>query len=241
MQAPEKYLSRFPHIEDETRKIYAAMVSAVDDGVGLVLEQLDQLQLRQNTMVVFLSDNGGPDHRNGSSNLPLRGRKGLLFEGGIRVPFTISWPGRIPAGHTYDHPVIALDLFPTILEQSVTEAGLEKPLDGVNLIPYLTGEDTGVPHEQLFWHLEHRKELAVRRGNDKLILTPSDTLLYDLSRDLGEQINLAAEKSDMVTELTLLLDDWLAGMQEPAFLGLLEDSLYNTLHPNRFERPTDSE
>ena len=139
LQATEKYLNRFEHITKRKRKIYAAMVSAIDDGVGMLLDELEKLDLHENTMVVFLSDNGGPEPNNGSDNGPLRGRKGTLFEGGVRVPFAIQWPSKIKAGIRYDHPISSLDLFATFLAHTPKITKPKKPLDGVNLIPYING------------------------------------------------------------------------------------------------------
>ncbi len=134
LQATEKYLKRFEHIKDQRRKTYAAMVSAVDDGVNNLLNVLDELKLTENTIVFFLSDNGGPLKDNASSNGMLRGKKGDLFEGGVRVPFAVQWPGQIPAGVKYDNPVISLDIFAT----AANLAGVKpkNPIDGVNLLPY---------------------------------------------------------------------------------------------------------
>jgi arylsulfatase A-like enzyme len=136
-QASKEYLDRFANITDPKRKLCAAMVSAMDDGVGRLLETLRELELESDTLVFFLSDNGGLEE-NGTQNTPLRGTKGQVNEGGIRVPFIMRWPGQIAAG-TYNQPVISLDIFPT----AVAVAGLTlKPavrdkLDGVNILPYL--------------------------------------------------------------------------------------------------------
>ena len=151
LQATEKYLSRFPEITNQKRKTYAAMVSAIDDGVGLILAKLEALNLRQNTILVFLSDNGGPEKHNGSDNGILRGQKGDLFEGGIHVPFAMSWPAVIPVGMVYKKPVISLDVFASIIAQTKIPVKTKNPIDGVNIIPYLVGERTGAPHDRLFW------------------------------------------------------------------------------------------
>jgi arylsulfatase A-like enzyme len=147
LQATPARLEKFKQIQDKQRRTYAAMVSAVDDGVGRVLETLDKHGLASNTMVIFLSDNGGPLHHNGSRNGDLRGMKGTLFEGGIRVPFAIRWPGRIPAGITYTKPVISLDIAATIAGQVSGQSRPKYALDGTDLIPFLTGPAQGAPHE----------------------------------------------------------------------------------------------
>jgi arylsulfatase A-like enzyme len=133
LQAPGEYLKRFPHIEKKQRKIYAAMVSAVDDGVGRVLKTLREKEIEKDTLVVFLSDNGGPTTKNGSNNAPLRGGKGDAWEGGWRVPFAMQWPGGLPKGKTYSHPVISLDIMATIVALTKAPVAKERPLDGVNL------------------------------------------------------------------------------------------------------------
>ncbi|MEO1536046.1 MAG: sulfatase-like hydrolase/transferase, partial [Planctomycetota bacterium] len=133
MQATEEYLARFPELEGR-RKVYAAMVSAMDDGIGRVLDALDQSDVADNTLVVFLSDNGGA-RNNASSNEPLRGYKRELFEGGLRVPFAMRWPDRFPSGAVYSDPVISLDIAGTIAAAagSAVATNPEKPLDGVDL------------------------------------------------------------------------------------------------------------
>ncbi|MEZ5039675.1 MAG: sulfatase-like hydrolase/transferase [Saprospiraceae bacterium] len=237
LQATEKYLKRFEHIQDKKRKTYAAMVSAVDDGVGRVLDQLAALGLDDNTIVVFLSDNGGPIQANASDNGPLRGKKGQLFEGGIRVPFAMSWPGKIPSGIKYEKAVLSLDIFATIIAQSDRKIPLKHALDGVNLLPFLTGEQTGLPHEMLAWRVFDRKETAIRFGDNKLIQYPDKTELFDLKGDLGEQKNEAKTKKDLAQKMQQKRQEWLSEMKDAVFLGLAFDEAYNQQHPDRFKRP----
>ena len=237
MQATEKYLQRFSHIENNRRRTYAAMVSAVDDGVGKILEKLEELKLEEHTLVVFLSDNGGPEHVNASDNGPLRGKKGDLWEGGIRVPFAMRWPGEIPSGIAYEEPIISLDIFATMVAQSPQNIRLKNPLDGVNLLPYLKAEKRGAPHERLFWRKFNRKQIAVREGAEKMIHSPTQTELYHLTKDIGEQRDLSTERTGRITELDQYREAWLSEMIDPLFLGLSQDSIYNTRHPDRFDRP----
>jgi len=143
MHATDKYLARFAHISDPRRRTYAAMLSAMDDGIGRTIATLREQKLEESTLIFFFSDNGGPTMAatavNGASNAPLRGSKRQTWEGGIRVPFIISWKGHLPAGRTDARPIIQLDVLPTAL----AAAGVELPqakLDGVNLLPYLTGK-----------------------------------------------------------------------------------------------------
>src|SRR5688572_6677216 len=140
LEAPQKYLERFPNIADEKRRKFAAMMSAMDDAVGKVLAKIREAGQEENTLIVFLSDNGGPTMSTTSKNDPLRGFKMTTWEGGIRVPFCMQWKGKLPAGKTYEHPIIQLDLLPTMLAAAGSPADVTPTLDGVNLLPYLTGE-----------------------------------------------------------------------------------------------------
>jgi len=239
LQATEKYLSRFENIKDPKRKTYAAMVSAVDDGVGLVLAKLAELNLVENTIVVFLSDNGGPENSNGSDNGVLRGQKSDLFEGGIRVPFAMQWPAKIPAGTIYHNPIISLDIFATVIAQSQTPLKTKNPIDGVNLIPYLTGEKTGQPHDYLFWRKFDTQDFAVRKGNHKMVIKKgSEKMLFDLEKDISEENDVSAERKEQTEKLTNELKKWESETVPPKFLGLSQDKEYNALNPDRFKKPT---
>ncbi len=146
LQPAEKYAARVAGIADETRRKYAAMVCALDDGVGQVMRTLRETGRDADTLVVFFSDNGGPVGVNGSSNAPLRDGKGTVYEGGIRVPFVMRWPGRLKPG-VVDTPVISLDVFPTAA--ALAGAPVPKNLDGVDLMPFLTGKSKQPPHPVL--------------------------------------------------------------------------------------------
>jgi arylsulfatase A-like enzyme len=213
LQVTQNYYDRFPHIEDESTRIFVAMVSSMDDSVGSILDALERNGLEENTMVIFLSDNGAgvADY---CSNEPLRLGKQTLFEGGVRVPFSIKWPGQVPAGMTYEHPVSALDIFPTAL----AAAGRDEPSsngagDGVDLMPYLTGSIDGQPHDALYWR--SGANWAVREGNWKLIHAGDRDWLYDLSEDIGEQTNLAEDHPDIVDRLKSTFDRWNGEMIDP--------------------------
>ncbi len=226
LQAPEQYLSRFTHITDKKRSTYAAMVSAIDDGVGKILDKLKETGQEKNTLVFFLSDNGGPIE-NGSSNANLTGRKASLFEGGIRVPFAMQWPGRIPAGMVYDKPIISLDILATILAQLREPIKTKHPLDGVNLVPYLTGKNKGVPHEILFWrHYDMKSYAALSADGKKLWMRGDSTVLYDLSTNPREANNIAEEHPALVIKMKQQLMDWEKGLKPPAFLGLSQRDAY---------------
>lgn len=238
LQATNEYLSRFDHIQDPRRKIYAAMVSAVDDGVGDLMDLLEELDLEENTLVFFLSDNGGPTKDNASDNRPLRGFKSDFFEGGVRVPFAVQWKGQIPAGMHFDHPVISLDIFATAA--ALAEVKPQNELDGVNLIPFLKGEKTEPPHQALYWRNFDRNRFAVRTPDSKMILELQDGqlgengFLFDIKRDISESTNLFWDDQSRVAGIKITLENWKQLLADPAFLGLLQDLEYSRLHPDRF-------
>ena len=185
LEATEKYLTRFPSIPDENRRTLAAMLSAMDDGVGQVLKKLRETDLEERTLIFFLSDNGGITAKNASRNDPLRGTKFQVYEGGIRVPFLMQWQGHLPPGQVYEHPIIALDLYPTALAAAGGPTAAESHLDGVNLLPYLTGEDATPPHERLYWRVGPRK--ALREGDWKMVqIRDRSPQLFNLREDISE-------------------------------------------------------
>lgn len=213
MHATEKYLERFKDVQPEARRTYCAMMSAMDDAIGAVLAKLDENKLTENTLVFFVSDNGGPPV-NASSNGVLRGNKAQTWEGGIRVPYLVQWKGRLPAGKTYDNPVIQLDFHPTVLAAAGIEAKDAK-LDGVNLLPYLEGKVTTPPHDTLYWRFGD--QMAIRHGNLKLVQGrgAQQRMLFDLAADIGEQKDLSADKPEVVKELTAKYDAWTATLEQP--------------------------
>ncbi len=206
VQAPESYTSRVQGIAETRRRTYAAMLTALDANVGKVLAALAAEKLEERTLVFFNSDNGGP-LTNGSRNTPLRGTKGTVWEGGVRVPFFARWKGVLPAGKVYAQPVSTLDIVPTAVAAggAALEAGTK--YDGVDLLPYLKGENAGVPHAALFWRFGPEQK-AVRAGRYKLARVRGQTALFDLDADMAETKDLAAEKPDKVKELGALLEAW---------------------------------
>lgn len=237
LQATEKYLNRFDTIKDKKRKTYAAMVSAVDDGVGKILNQLEQLELTNNTIVFFLSDNGGPEKNNASNNGVLRGGKGDVFEGGIRVPFAMMWPHKIPSGLTYDAPIISLDIFATVIAQTSLPVKTKNTLDGVNIIPFLTGENKSIPHEYLFWRKFDANKYATRNSTgEKILISKDSSMLFNLENDISENNNLIKSKSKSFENLHIKYNEWKNDILDPVFFGLSKDSEYNQLHPDRYDR-----
>ncbi|QDU40896.1 Arylsulfatase precursor [Maioricimonas rarisocia] len=231
LDAPPKYLSRFPGEMPERRRKALAMISAMDDGVGQMLATLREHDLEERTLIFFIGDNGAPlkIHKHdapgrgagwdGSLNDPLNGEKGMLSEGGIRVPFVAYWKGTLPAGLNYDHPVISLDVAAT----AVALAGLpaDPQLDGVNLIPHLTGEEEAPPHETLFWRWISQS--AVREGKWKYLRGGAREYLFDLDADPEEKHDLLAEHPEIAARLEEKLAMW-AGQLDPPGLETREMS-----------------
>ena len=215
IEATPKYQDRFPEESDPTRRDYYAMTSALDDAVGAIVGALEECRLTGKTLVVFLNDNGGPLYTGVQSNGPLRLGKLYLFEGGVRVPMIVNWPGVISPGSVFDGATSSLDVFPTVC----AAAGIDVPdsfqLDGVDLIPYLTGEQVGSPHETLCW--SNGPNIAVRQGDWKLIKSHDHVWLFDLSQDLRERNNLAETLPDKVQELERVHKRWKSEMAEPAW------------------------
>lgn len=226
LQAPDKYLSRFNNIADKKRRTYAAMVSAIDDGVGMILEKIKTNKIDQNTIIIFLSDNGGPID-NGSSNGNLNGKKGTLLEGGIRVPFAMKWTGVIPEGMIYEKPVISLDILPTILGQIETGNKPKHTLDGVNLMPYLLKGKKSAPHKILFWrNYDLKNYAAISADGKKLWMKGDSVLLFDLQKDVGENKNIVDENSHVVNKMKKQVHQWEKALKLPAFYGLSQRDLY---------------
>lgn len=234
MHATDEYLSRFPDIEDTKRKTYAAMVSSMDDGIGLVLAKLDELGLNENTLVFFLSDNGGPTRANASNNKPLRGFKSDVFDGGWRVPFVLRWTGKVPAGKTYPKPVSSMDILGTMAGITGVPIAAERPLDGVNLLPYITGKKRGTPHEVLYLRKWDQQRYAVRKGDFKLVIPKKDLSprLFNLKTDIGERNNIAEWNQKKVQELEELRVEWDAELMEPRFLGLIHTNAWGKSSDN---------
>ena len=220
LQGADAYMRKFAHIEDIQRRIFAAMLANMDDSVGEVLDQLRESGLEENTVVFFLSDNGGPTRELTSSNAPLRGQKGMMYEGALRVPFMVQWKGGLPRGQVYDHPVSSLDIYATAAARAQAKAPPQ--VEGVDLVPFLTGENSGRPHETLFWRQGGRAGL--RHGDLKLVRMGSRKSvgqvkweLYDLSRDIAEETNLAERYPERLTELVAIWEEMNSEMQEPMF------------------------
>jgi arylsulfatase A-like enzyme len=227
MQADEARLAKFASIPNKQRRTYAAMMTAMDDAVGRVRGKLTEAGIDKNTLITFISDNGGPTMAgvtvNGSINAPLRGSKRTTMEGGVRVPFLMSWPAKLQPG-VYEKPVIQMDLTATALKASEQELDPAWKLDGVDLLPFLTGANAAAPHEALYWRFG--TQMAIRSGDFKLVrydnnvdetgakgVTPAR--LYNLAEDIGEKKDLADEKPEKLAELQAKWDAWNATLMPP--------------------------
>lgn len=215
MQGPERHNDSFEYITSPKRRVYAGMLTAMDEGIGKVLAKLRELGLEKDTLLFFVNDNGGPTLANGSDNGPLRGTKGTMFEGGIRVPFVIQWPGRLEAGAVYEQPAIALDILPTAAAAAGAELPKDRQIDGVNLLPYLSGRKKTRPHDMLFWRSGQNH--AMRKDDLKLVKMGSETALFDLASDIGESRDLSSERPDFLRGMKGEFEKWNSQMVEPVW------------------------
>jgi arylsulfatase A len=214
----EKYRNKAPMPGYPSLPEYAGLLEELDRSVATIVEALERNGVSRRTLVVFVSDNGGletdqPGNRY-TSNLPLRSEKGTLYEGGIRVPAIMSWPGTIPPGGVCEEPTVTTDLFPTFLEFAGLETSIDPSLDGLSLLPLFHDPVTPLSREALFWHLPHYHHgtpaSAIRQGRWKLLEFFEDMTveLYDLEADPGESMNLAAAHPQRAASLKASLDDW---------------------------------
>ena len=246
LQASRADYDAFAHIEDHTARVYAAMIHALDRGVGRVMTALRDNGLEENTLVIFTSDNGGARYLGlPDVNRPYRGWKLTLFEGGIHVPFFMQWPAKIPAGMVFDTPVTHLDIFTTAAVAAGAALPEDREIDGVDLLPYVLGGATEPPDQApagegqapraplpraLFWRQGHHQ--AVRHDDWKLTVTERETgdgretkrWLFNLATDPTEQRDLAAQMPDKVAELQSLLDDHNAAQAEPLWPSVLDSA-----------------
>ena len=193
------------------------MVYRLDINVGRIVDTVAKAGLTTNTLIAFISDNGGPVDQNASLNAPLNGQKGILLEGGMRVPFVMVWPGTLPAGSVFANPVSSLDFAPTFLAVAGEPAAKTDDFDGVNLLPYLSGEIATPPNDELLWRFTI--SAAIREGDWKLIRLPDRLpMLFNLKTDLSEQHDVALENLDRTRAMLRRLGDWDVHLPHPLFL-----------------------
>ena len=226
MEAKPKHLEQFAHVRDLHRRTMLAMMASMDENVGKILAKIREKGIEEQTLVFFLSDNGGPTGKprknpdapfeygqNTSRNDPLRGMKGNLLEGGIRVPFLAQWKGVLPAGTVYEQPVIAFNIGATAL--ALARVKVKPVLDGVNLMPFLLGVNKGTPHERLFWRFrfdpegKYPRQWAIREGDWKLVAAWHEKpALYNLAEDINESENLNEQEPEIVARLRTAYLEW---------------------------------
>ncbi len=215
LMAREDYLKRF-NTGDKSRDTYLAMLASLDEGVGKIIDALKKNGVYEDTLLIFLSDNGGDFHY-GGRNGKLRAGKGQLYEGGIRVPFIVSWPKRLQGGSACDVPMMSIDIFPTAVAAAGGTMPDDRAYDGRNMLPILTGDAQGPLHDVLFWEAEGRGKKpgawAVQQGEWKLI-SGQQLELYHLSSDMSETKNLIAEKPDLANKLNDLHTQWKASVEK---------------------------
>ena len=226
-QVPDSYTEPFKTLP-KLRMTYAGMVAAMDEAIGEVIAALDEAKIRDNTLIIFSSDNGGSKPGKISDNGPLRAGKGTIYEGGIRVCAAVNWPGHIPAGKTVSEPLHGIDWYPTLLKLAGASAEQKLPVDGKDIWPVLTA-GAKTPHESLLLCGTHPNVRAVRSGDWKLLMgasdrdaeeasgenqIPSGAQLYNLADDLGEKHDLAKTNPEKVkvllTEMNRLMKDAVA-------------------------------
>ncbi len=207
-QAPVDYYSMYQHVEDDNKRVYYSMISALDDAIGAIHQKIKDLGLEDNTLIFLLSDNGGASYTHATDNGPLKGGKLTQFEGGINVPFMMKWPARIPAGTRYEYPVSSADIFVTSIAAAGGTLPTDREYDGVDLVPYVTGQRDDRPHQALFWRADHI--WAIRDGDYKLILSARDgwAEVYNLVTDKSEKINLRKQMPELYEKLKREHEQW---------------------------------
>ncbi|WP_298484659.1 sulfatase [uncultured Maribacter sp.] len=214
MEAREDDLKKIPPHLTGKRRTLAAMTIGLDRACGQVLQKIKDLGIEKNTLIVFGNDNGGPSDSNESNNHPLSGTKANHLEGGIRIPFLMSWKGKLKKGTTYNNPISTLDLLPTFVSVAGGDVSAIKDLDGVNLLPYLEKGNEEKPHETLYWKKENRG--AIRHGDYKLIRFPDRPAeLYNIEQDISEVNDLASQNPEKVKEMYKMLFQWELTLERP--------------------------
>ncbi len=207
-QAPVDYYCKYAYVEDDNKRVYYSMISALDDAIGEVHQTIKDAGIEDDTLIFLLSDNGGASYTHATDNGPLKGGKLTQFEGGINVPFMMKWKGKIPPGMRYEHPVSSTDIFATSVAAAGGVLPGDREYDGVDLMPYLIGDNDGHPHDRLFWRADHI--WAIRDGKYKLILSTRDgwAELHDLEVDKSEQIDLREQMPELFEKLREEHEQW---------------------------------
>ncbi|MBN2653230.1 MAG: sulfatase-like hydrolase/transferase [Spirochaetales bacterium] len=222
-QAPRRYYNMFPEVKDHNKRVYYAMIKALDDAIGDILDKLEREDLLENTLIFFASDNGGAEYTGATENYPLKAGKFSNFEGAIRVPYIVSWPKMLDGGRVYEKPVSTLDFFVTAARAAgVGALPGDRTYDGQDLLPHLAVNAAGEPHKALFWRAAYNK--YVRSGDWKLIMDEKHGkfMLYNLSDDITESKNLYEQMPQKAAELKALYDEWEKGTIPPLWPYLMD-------------------
>lgn len=221
LQAKEEYYNLFAHIEDPVKRIYAAMIANLDDALGSVLNHIKELNLEENTLIFFISDNGGAEYTFTTENGPYKGGKITDFDGGLKVPFIMKWKGQIPEGMSYDPMVSSMDIFQSVVSAASIPLPDDRKFDGVDLLPYIKGVYADVPHDILFWQRGFSKTL--RTNEWKLLLNEDsgDTLLYDIINDPYESKDVSEAQKIMAERLLEKHTNWSSELASPLWPSMV--------------------
>ena len=221
-QVTRKYYDRFPGIADHNKRVYYAMISALDDAVGMITQKIKEEKLEENTLIFFLSDNGGATYTQATTNHPLKGGKMSDFEGGLNIPLMMKWQGHIEGGTVYSKPISSLDIFSTACAAAGIITPKDRLYDGVDLIPFVNGQVGDEPHKAIFWRAEYNK--IMRKGKWKLIMNDLSgyQLLYNLESDKIESKNLSSQYPEIVSELKADFNNWSSTLAQPLWPRIMD-------------------
>jgi len=204
---------------------YHAMIHALDDAIGSLMEKMKLLGLDENTVIYFISDNGGASYTGATTNFPYKGGKLTMFEGGVNVPFIMKWKGHIPEGLVYDKPVSSMDIYKTTVDIAECPLPNDRVFDGVNLVPYLNGKNKSEPHEAFYWRADHIH--AMRKGDYKYLLSTRDNWaeVYKISEDKYEEYDLNKEQPEIIKQLQKDFDEWQKGLMDPLWPRIMDHKI----------------
>ena len=221
-QAPRDYYEMYDNIPDKNKRVYYAMVSALDDAIGEIMDKLKLLGLENNTIIYLVSDNGGAAYTKATDNKPYKGGKLTMFEGGVNVPFLMKWKGKLPSGMVYENPVSSMDIFMTSIKLAECKLPDDRVYDGTDLMPFLINSKEGFPHESFYWKADHIH--AMRKGDWKYLQSIRDgwVELYNLEEDRYEHIDLHNVKPEELKKLQELFDQWNKEQMHPLWPRLMD-------------------
>jgi len=221
-QVPRDYYEMHADVKDENKRVYRAMIHALDDAIGDLMEKMKLMGLDENTIVFLVSDNGGASYTGATDNYPYKGGKLTWFDGGLNVSFAMKWKDHLPSGKVYEKPVSAMDIFATCVDITNCPLPDDRTYDGVSLIPYLTGEKKGDPHQAFYWKADHIH--AMREGNYKYLTSVRDgwTEIYNITNDRYEENDLIETKTDTLQQLKKDFDLWQQNLPAPMWPRLMD-------------------